>query len=280
MQEQVSLTAGSGASLRGWKNLFIFLFLLAVCVPYLLALRAMKSKRAENFPRLFHALLMRLIGFKIRVHGQLADEGAGPVLFVSNHSSYLDIPVLGSVVPACFVAKSEVAAWPLIGGLARLQHTVFVERKSSRAAQHRDELRDSLEVGKNLIVFPEGTSSDGMRTLPFKSTLFSIVEKPLLDGRKVRIQPVSVLCTEIGSLPIGRSWRPYYAWYGDMTLVKHAWDMFKIGDFTVDVILHPPVSIDDFGNRKLLSSYCQRTIAAGVDQCVTGRFDKNLAATA
>jgi len=278
MASQDGLALGLGASLRGWSRFGGFVLLIVIFVPYMIVLRSIDKERAERLPRFFHGLVMRLVGFKVRVHGDVVPVASGPTLFVSNHSSYVDIPVLGSLIQGCFVAKSEVASWPGIGGLARLQNTVFVERRSSRAAAHRDILRDYLEDGKSLIVFPEGTSSDGMRTLPFKSTLFSIVEKPLANGHKVKIQPVTILCTEIGGFPIGRSWRPYYAWYGDMTLVKHAWELFKISDFTVDVLFHPAVNLDDFGDRKLLSDYCQRTIATGVDQCVTGRFNKVLAA--
>lgn len=280
MASEDSLAKGMGASLRGWSRFGAFVLLIFVGVPALLVLRLISKEKAERFPRIFHGIVMKVIGFRIRVHGSMTEDDKSPTLFVSNHSSYADIPALGSLIQGCFVAKSEVAGWPLIGGLARLQNTVFVERRSSRAGEHRDILRDYLEAGKSLIVFPEGTSSDGMRTLPFKSTLFSIVEKPLSNGQKVKVQPVTILCTEIGGFPMGRSWRPYYAWYGDMTLVKHAWDLFKISDFTVDVIFHPAVCLDDFGNRKLLADYCQRTIADGVDQCVTGRFNKALAARA
>ena len=279
MASQENLAKGIGASIRGWTRFGAFVVLILLGVPFLLGLRAIDKKRSERFPRFFHGIVTKVIGFRVRMHGAMVPEESGPVLFVSNHSSYADIPVLGSLIQGCFVAKSEVAGWPVIGGLARLQNTVFVERRSSRAAEHRNILRDYLEDGKSLIVFPEGTSSDGMRTLPFKSTLFSIVEHPLANGHKVKIQPVTVLCTEIGGLPMGRSWRPYYAWYGDMTLIKHAWDLFKISDFTIDVLFHPAVSLDDFGNRKLLADYCQRTIADGVDQCVTGRFNKVLAAS-
>lgn len=255
-----------------------FVVLVVVLVPTFYALKAVKSAKAAAMPELFHAGLSRLLGIKVRVRGHRVQGGSdSPILFACNHSSYLDIPVLGSVIQGSFVAKSEVEGWPFIGTMSKLQNTVFIERRSSRAGAQKNVLRDTLEQGRSLILFPEGTSSDGMRTLPFKSTLFSIVEKPLVNGHKIRVQPVSVLCTEIGGMPIGRSWRPYYAWFGDMTLVKHAWDVFRISSFTVDVIFHPPVTIDDFGNRKLLSSHCERVIAAGVDTCVTGRFDKKLA---
>lgn len=266
--------------MMGWSRLGGFVLMVVVMVPTFIALRLVSSPTAKKMPMIFHRGLSLLLGFRLRVRGKPALASEGPVLFICNHSSYLDIPVLGALIDACFVAKSEVARWPFIGSMSKLQNTVFIERRSSRAGVQRDVLRETLEAGKSLILFPEGTSSDGMRTLPFKSSLFSIVEKPLSNGQRVRIQPVSLLCTEIGGLPIGRSWRPYYAWYGDMTLIKHAWEAFKIASFTVDVIFHEPVTIDDFGNRKLLSDFCQRKVSEGVDCCVTGRHEKELAGSA
>ncbi|MDD3182810.1 MAG: lysophospholipid acyltransferase family protein [Alphaproteobacteria bacterium] len=273
--------SGLGSSFAGWVRLGIFAVLVVVLVPTFLGLRAVHSRRAKLMPIFFHKMLSRIVGIKVRTHGSVAKgEETAPVLFVCNHSSYMDIPVLGSVIQGSFVAKSEVSGWPFLGVMSKLQDTVFIERRTVRAAKQREVLRDNLEKGKSLILFPEGTSSDGMRTLPFKSTLFSIVEKPLTSGNMVKVQPVSVLCTEISGMPIGRSWRPYYAWFGDMTLVKHAWDVFKIASFTVDVIFHDPITIDDFGDRKLLSAHCERVIADGVDRCVTGRFKKKLAVKA
>lgn len=270
---------GLRSEIGGWVRLGGFVLLVVVLVPSFLVLRLTRSRYVRRLPLFFHKSLSRVTGLKVRTHGVAVQGDDGhPTLFICNHSSYLDIPVLGSVIDACFVAKSEVAGWPFIGTMSKLQNTVFIERRAARAGKQREILRQNLEQGKSLILFPEGTSSDGMRTLPFKSSLFSIVEKPLEDGVLVKVQPVSILCTEIGGMPIGRSWRPYYAWFGDMTLVKHAWDVFKIASFTVDVIFHPPVTIDDFGDRKLLSAYCERVIAEGVDECVTGRFKKKLAA--
>lgn len=281
MTVKVRKENGLGSSVNGWIRFGGFVALVAVLVPSFFVLKALRSPKAKDVPLFFHASLSRLLGIKVRVRGHRAKAVVGgPILFVCNHSSYLDIPVLGSIIPACFVAKSEVAGWPFIGAMSKLQNTVFIERRSSRAGTQKNVLRDTLEEGRSLILFPEGTSSDGMRTLPFKSTLFSIVEKPLSNGESVKVQPVSILCTEIGGMPIGRSWRPYYAWFGDMTLVKHAWDVFRISAFTVDVIFHPPVTIDDFGNRKLLSAHCEQAIAAGVDACITGRIDKKLAVSA
>ena len=261
----------AAAKLLGFFSLIVFL------TPYQIFVKVTGWGDVFRSPRLFHGLLCRLIGLRPRVWGTPADGALGPVLFVSNHMSYLDILVLGSLLRGSFVAKSEVGSWPLIGTLARLQNTVFIERRAVRASTHRDVLREKLQEKISLVLFPEGTSSEGQRVLPFKSTLFSIVEKPLPDGSFVRVQPVSLACTEIGALPIGRSWRPYYGWYGDMTLVKHVWNVFKIGHFTVDVVFHQPVTAQEMGDRKALSAHCHRVVAKGLEQANRGRLEKDLA---
>lgn len=220
---------------------------------------------------IFYKILLRVLGFTVRVKGRPA-SGA-PVLFVANHSSYLDIPVLGAVIPASFVAKAEVARWPFIGYIAKIQNTAFVERRSVRAAEQRDSLSERLKNGHNLILFPEGTSSDGQRTLPFKTSLFGIVENHNNGAPPVTVQPVSVLCTELGGLPLGRAHRADYAWFGAMTLAPHLWKVFKYGRFTIDVIFHQAVSIKDFPNRKALALYCRGRIVCGVEACVTGRLN-------
>lgn len=261
---------GFTGTMKGIARVFGFFVLLVGLAPFQIWRFARKKGDQYFFTRLFHRLLSKLIGFDIHVHGKMAVNG--PILFVSNHASYLDIPVLGSLLPASFVAKAEVASWPLFGFMAKLQNTAFIERRAARAAEQRDSLRERLAGGQSLILFPEGTSSDGQRALPFKTSLFSLAEAQLPDGRPVTVQPVTAVCTGLGGLPIGRDERPYYAWFGDMTLIPHLWRVFMIGSFRVDVIFHDPVTIKDFADRKSLAAHCHAKIAAGVQQCVTGRI--------
>jgi 1-acyl-sn-glycerol-3-phosphate acyltransferase len=194
----------------------------------------------------------------------------GPVLFVSNHCSYLDITVLGSLVPASFVAKADVARWPLFGTLAKLQRSVFVDRQSFRAVKHRDEMSERLEAGDNLILFPEGTSNDGNRVLPFKSSLLSVAElEP--GGRPLTVQPVSIAYTMLDGLPMGRYLRPFFAWYGDMDMASHLWQWAGLGRLTVVVRFHEPVTLARFGSRKVLSEYCHAVISRGLSEALAGR---------
>ncbi|MDG2285100.1 MAG: lysophospholipid acyltransferase family protein, partial [Alphaproteobacteria bacterium] len=151
---------------------------------------------ARKVPKLHHALSARIIGLSVRLEGRI--ESGSTILFVSNHVSYFDIIALGSVLPASFVAKSDVAGWPVFGGLARLCQTVFVERRSVGARGQVARVSSRLEKDGSLIVFPEGTSSDGSRVLPFKSTLFASVE-----GGNITVQPISINYTRLNGMPIG-----------------------------------------------------------------------------
>ncbi|HYG89029.1 MAG TPA: lysophospholipid acyltransferase family protein [Azospirillum sp.] len=229
----------------------------------------LKSPLRYRIPRFYHAVCTRIIGLDLVVRGEMVAEP--PVLFTSNHSSYLDITVLGALIPGSFVAKTEVAGWPFFGLLAKLQRTVFVERKArTGAGRQRDDLKARLEAGDNLILFPEGTSSDGNRTLPFKTALFAVASTRVA-GRPITVQPVSVTATRLDGLPMGFAFRPFYAWYGNMDLAPHLWQAFCAGRMTVEVEFHAPVTIEAFASRKALGEHCWRAVAHGVSQAVAGR---------
>jgi len=215
-----------------------------------------------------HRVTCRICGIRVEVRGEPRREH--PTLFVCNHISYFDIPVIGAQVDGCFVAKSEVKTWPVIGIMAKLQRSVFIERVARRAIDHRNELLQRLEDGDNLILFPEGTSSDGNGVLPFKSSLFAIAQSEVA-GQPVVIQPVSIAYTKLDGMPLGRYLRPFFAWYGDMDLASHLWQALALGRCTVVVEFHPAVTIADFGSRKALSEHCQRAATEGVAAAISDR---------
>ena len=249
-------------------RLILFLGLMLAMVIVRLVYRRTPPEKWFSIAQIFYRTLLLIIGFRVRMQGEISP--AKPTLFVSNHISYLDIPVLGALIPASFVAKSEVAGWPLFGFMAKLQETVFVQRKTTRAAEQSAYLHNLLAGGRNLILFPEGTSSDGQTVLPFKSSLFSVAEYASADV-PLTVQPVTIACTGMNGLPMTRLTRPFYAWYGDMILVPHLWTVFRVGHFTLDVLFHPPVAARDFPNRKALAAWCQQQVARGLEQCITGR---------
>ena len=220
-------------------------------------------------PLFYHRHAARILGFRVEVRGRISTDA--PTLFVSNHASYADMETLGSVIPGCFVAKTEVGKWPLFGTLARLQRSVFVDRRVRSSAAQRDSLSDRLQARDNLILFPEGTSNDSISVRPFKSALFAAAEVRV-EGRPVTVQPVSIAYTRLNGIPIGRDMRPFFAWYGDMELAGHLWKMTGFGTVDAVVQFYPPVTIDAFGSRKKLAEHCRRVISDGVAAANAGRL--------
>jgi 1-acyl-sn-glycerol-3-phosphate acyltransferase len=219
-------------------------------------------------PCAYHRVLCSLFAIEVERRGQPLEPG--PLLLVCNHASWLDIVVLSTLAPLSFIAKEEVAAWPLFGSLARLQRTVFVARKRSRTAHHRDEIALRLAAGDRLVLFAEGTSSDGNRVLPFKSGLFAAAETAP-GGLTAPVQPVSVAYTHLDGIPLGHRFRHYYAWYGDMELMPHLWRVLRQRRARVVVHCHAPVLAADVAGRKELARHCERAVAAGLAEALTGR---------
>lgn len=261
-------------TLRGFGIAVGFIALTAAFVPVQwLALR-FKSSLADTLPVAFARGLCGLIGIRVETFGRPCREKG--VLLACNHTSYLDMPVLAAVTPVCFVAKAEVGQWPYFGTLSRLVRTVFVEReRRSKAGEQRDAIRERLEAGGTIVLFPEGTSNDGNRVLGFKSALLGSANSMVVDAggqrRRVLVQPVSIAYTRLHGMPMGREFRPFFAWYGDMELVPHLWQAFCLGPIDVMVHYHPPLTVDQFPSRKELAAECERLVAAGVTHALSGR---------
>jgi len=170
-----------GSPYRAAWRLTFYLIVVAIASVVQLACLAVRSRLANIVPMVYHRLCCWLLDIRIETRGTMS--AAKPTLFVCNHSSYLDISVLGTLIEGSFVAKAEVANWPFFGFLAKLQRTVFVDRQRRSAAhQQRDQLARRLDAGDNLILFPEGTSNDGNRTLPFRSALFGVAQRRAENG--------------------------------------------------------------------------------------------------
>jgi len=241
--------------------------------PYLL-LMALRWSGYTRYVRFYFRVVARLIGFHVVVKGA-SPSAARPTLFISNHASYLDIIVLGSVLDANFVAKAEVAGWPGFGFLSRIARTVFVNRARGATARERDQLSTRLHEGDSLILFPEGTSDDGNRVLPFKSSLFAVAQMRTSDGQALPVQPVSLAYTKLDGQPMGRALRPFYAWYGDMTLAGHLFQALGLGQVTIEVVFHPTITIADFTDRKALANHCHDVVSHAVVASLCGRLDED-----
>jgi 1-acyl-sn-glycerol-3-phosphate acyltransferase len=246
---------------------------LLLLAPYLVV-RLLSPLQGAGYTRFYWRVVTHLIGYRVVATGAPL-EGAGPVLFLPNHASYLDIIILGSLLKAYFVAKAEVAGWPGFGFLARVSRTVFVDRRPGATARERNHVRERLDAGESLVLFAEGTSNDGNRVLPFKSALLSVAEGEIKgpDGleRPILVQPVSIAYTRLDGLPISRALRPYFAWYGDMTLAAHLIGALGLGRITVEVEFHRPVTLAEFGSRKGLANHCHHVVAHGVTRLLAGR---------
>ncbi len=191
---------------------------------------------------------LRLLGCRVRVHGQIPRAG----LVVANHLGYVDILVLGSVCPCVFVAKSDVERWPVFGLLARMAGTVFVRRKVPMDSRKQVEtLADVLREGHPLVLFPEGTSSGGSEVLPFRS---SLLEAATASGG------MTVPTALHYHVPAPALVERDIAFWADMKLPQHLWNMMAIGSFEAVVAFGTPRVPES--NRKVECDSLHREVKA------------------
>jgi 1-acyl-sn-glycerol-3-phosphate acyltransferase len=261
-------------SLRASLLLAVF---LAVTLP-LMALQYLLLKlglrQAKTLPHAYHRFVCRLLGIRVHVSGAL--EANHPVLLVSNHVSWLDIPALSMIAPVSFVAKAEVGTWPFVSLLAKLQRSVFIDRTRRTLVKDKaGEIAERLAQGDTIVLFAEGTSSDGNRILPFRSSLFSAAS---LDpngaggnGGEAVVQTVAINYTHLHGLPILRHERPLVAWYGEMDMLSHAWNVLKSGPLDVTVRFGEPVRLSSLGDRKQLAAFAEAQVRQNYIEQVTAR---------
>src|SRR3954468_8238610 len=258
-----------GSPLRGAFRLLSYLLVTLALLPFHLLAQVLRITPVVRWlPVVYHRIVCVILGIRVRVHGQRSTET--PTLYVCNHVSYLDIELLGGLVPGSFVAKAEVATWPFFSTLAKAQGTIFIERRSGKTSASRNEMMRRLNTGDNLMLFPEGTSSDGTRVLPFRTALFGVAQLRR-DDKAIVVQPVAIAYTRLDGIPLGRYWRPLFAWFGDLDLVPHLWQMVCLGDTEAVVTFFPPIDIDQLGDRKKLAEFCFRQVSLGVQAANTGR---------
>jgi lyso-ornithine lipid O-acyltransferase len=231
-----------------------------VSIPVQAVLNAVPGRAGRvRFARVYWHNFCRLIGLKVRVLGSSARGDGRRVVYVSNHSSWLDIPVLGGTLEACFIAKAEVGAWPMVRTIARLGRTIFVSRRKSRTGLEAAAIRERLAAGDDLILFPEGTTSDGARVMKFRSSFFALAE---VEAPPI-LQPVSVVYDRLDGLPALRSTRPLFAWYGDMEIGPHFWRLAQHHGLRATVVLHEPVDPLACPDRKALARALWQVVADG-----------------
>jgi 1-acyl-sn-glycerol-3-phosphate acyltransferase len=249
---------------------FVLAILFLVPLQYIFLKTGLGPRTAT--PILFHRVVSRLLGFRIHVHGEMAK--GRPLLLAANHTSWTDIVILGSLREMVFIAKAQVASWPLFGMLAKLQRTVFIEREKRGKTHHQaSEIAIRLAAGDAMVLFAEGTTSDGNRVLPFKTSLFGAAQVAIreTDVETVTVQPVAIAYTRVHGIPMGRVHRPIVAWPGDVPLGPSLIGLLKDGAVDVDVWFGEPVVIDGKSDRKALARTMEKRVRAMVRTSLMGR---------
>lgn len=244
-----------GGRIRAVRRIVFAVLWTVICIPMQAVLMLLPGRGSIAFARTYHRMLCRLIGLRIQVIG--APAPGGSVLYVSNHSSWLDVLVLGGVLEAAFVSKAEVGQWPVVGTVARLGRTVFVSRKRTGTGKEAEEIQQRLAGGGSIILFPEGTSNDGTRVLPFRSSFLAAAQ------HAKQVQPVSLVYDRLGGLPACRRDRPLFAWYGDMDIATHFWRIARRSGARATVLLHDPADPAAFPDRKALTAAASDVVAEG-----------------
>ena len=227
----------------------------------------------RHIPRLYHRILLWALGVRVTVRG--APDPHRPLLILANHVSWLDIPVIGSLTPLFFVAKSEVSSWPLIGLLAKFQRTVFVDRQRRHATgEVNREIAERLVDGDPVVLFPEGTSGDGNRVLPFRTALVGAVRDVFVTHDAVVVQPLIIAYTRLQGVPMGRGHRHLAAWYGDMELADHLFSVLRQGAIDVEVTYAPPLRLDASHDRKSVTRAAEEAVRHHLARSLAGRSEE------
>jgi 1-acyl-sn-glycerol-3-phosphate acyltransferase len=255
---------GLAATLRSACRTVALLAISAVAMPLqALLMRLVHGQRAFAIPRLWHRGVCAILGIDVEVVGRRA-QGDG-IVFVGNHVSHFDIPALGSVLPARFIAKDDMRSWPGVPFIAGLQQTVFISRRTRDAAAVAAQMRDVLRQGHNLVLFAEGTTSSGERVAPFKSSLFApliaTIGPAVADERRIQPFTIELLAVDGHALRGARD-RDRYAYYGGMDALAHLRGFLRGRGARLRLHLHAPIAVTSNMDRKSLTARVQAAVAA------------------
>ena len=237
-------------------RLIIFLLLTLALLPCQFIIVFFIKNYAYIIPYFYHKICLRIFGIKIKTFGKISINS--PILLISNHASYLDIIILGSLFKTSFIAKKEISKWPLLGILAKLQNTIFIDRRVSSLKKQENQIIKHLNEKKNLVIFPEGTSSDGNRVLPFKSSLFNIFEKNL--NSKILVQTITIVYKKINGIPMNRIERKNITWHSNMDLIPNIFNVLKKLSIEVEIIFNDEFLPSKEYDRKKIALHCWEKI--------------------
>lgn len=251
-------------------SLSLIALVLLIMVPLqliaLLFYKFGKPELAGRLPVIFHKLVLIICGVRHQTEGKLSPDR--PLLLVSNHVSWLDIVVLGAVAPLSFAAKLEMKNWPVFGTLARLQRTVFVDReRRSSAAKQADDIASRMTAKEIMVLFPEGTTTDGNKLAPFKTPLFEAAKLSLKESQEQTavVQPIAIRYTHLHGLPIGRAERPHIAWPGEVGLWESLSKLLRERALDVTVSIGKPIALSQESNRKIIAKETSTSIRSMLD---------------
>ncbi len=196
---------------------------------------------------------MKILGIELEIKGKVSSHS--PLLLVSNHSSYLDIIIISSIYPVCFVAKEEIGKWFFFGFLARMQNTIFINRSNFRSLESVQRLDNQIGNKFATVLFPEATTGTGKNILSFKSSLFKVFE----TSNTIGLQNLSLCYTHINSMPVDNRNRVYLSWYGDMSMVGHLRRFLNLSSVNVKIVVNPLFATSDL-NRKEISLMSRKQI--------------------
>lgn len=237
--------------LRFYYVVACFMIMTSVLIGVLWCIEKLKLPGRRAIGAFYFRRLSGLLRVRVRVVG--APATGKPVLVLSNHVSWLDIPTIGSIMPLVFISKSEVRKWPFVGAAAELLHTIFVDRsRRQKTAEVNATIARKMSDGDPVVLFAEGTSSDGNRVLQFRSALVGAASEAISRSEgEVWLQPLAISYPRIDGLPMGRLHRPRVAWYGDTDFVPHLKDYLLHGAVDAVVTFGEPIAFNG-GDRKAL----------------------------
>ncbi len=234
------------ALLLVWPLLFV-----AVLLTHLVLSLFKTPRRWRWISRLinwnFAALVRAILNIKITVEGDWGQLESGGFFIVSNHLGYVDGIVLGSLFPVIYVSKKEVRGWPLIGQWTALCGTIFIDRqRKDKIPLLVEEIAQKLSQKANVLVFPEGTSTNGDRLLPFQSAHFAASLRA-----RAPIVPVTLAYKSIDHQPLSNTNRDRIYWYGDMEFASHFWALLAVRSIEVTAKIHPKIETSRYKNNSL-----------------------------
>jgi 1-acyl-sn-glycerol-3-phosphate acyltransferase len=265
-------------TLRACWRLVLFVILTLILVPLQLIYVCGKKLTAKGFVvqspvvRLWYKGVTAILNIKTDIKGSVRHLSARQSLYVCNHSSYLDIIILGAYFPPFFIAKADTADWPVFGGLIKIGGTLFISRKRSALLQQLSLIRSALKQGKSLLLFPEGTTSDGLKTLPFKSSLLNVLYD---DMPAMTVTPVCLIYQAVNKQSFSKANNDLIAWYADMDFTPHLWDVFKLKSIQAHIDILPVTLSHEFSDAKALTAHLQNQIVTCFKQALPATDDKH-----